>query len=185
MDELTARLQRAATEVAERAVVPDPDDLVRRGRRQRRRQVAGAVLVAMAVAGGVVAVALLRPWQPAAPTGMQPATPSTWTLAPGHRCPARATTTARLTANNLAFDPTCLAVVAGRPFTLSFDNQDRVPHNLAVFRGSNAEGASVFRGLVFRGPRVVEQRLPALRAGDYLFHCDVHPHAMQGKLVVR
>jgi plastocyanin len=184
MDELTARLQRAATEVAERAVVPAPDDLVRRGRRQRRRQVAGAVLVAMAVAGGVVAVALLRPWQPAAPTGMPPAPPSTSTLAPGHRCPARATTT-RLAANNIAFDPTCLAAPAGRPWTLTFDNQEPVLHNLAIFRGSNAEGASVFRGLVFRGPRVVEQRVPALTAGDYFFHCDVHPRAMQGKLVVR
>jgi plastocyanin len=184
MDELTARMQRAATELAERAVVPAPDDLVRRGRRQRRRQAAGAVLVAMALAGGVVAVPLLRPWQPAAPTGMQPAPPSTSTLAPGQGCPASATTT-RLTANNIAFHPTCLAAPAGRPWTLTFDNQEPVLHNLAVFRGSDAEGASVFRGLVFRGPRVVEQQVPALKAGDYFFHCDVHPRAMQGRLVVR
>jgi plastocyanin len=184
VDELTARLQRAATEVAERAVVPAPDDLVRRGRRQRRRRAAGAVLLAVALAGGVVAVPLLRPWQPAAPAGMQPATPSTSTLAPGHRCPARATS-ARLTANNIAFHPACLVAVAGRPFTLTFDNQDRVPHDLAIFRGSNAEGVTVFRGQIFRGPRVVEEQVPALTAGDYFFHCDVHPHAMQGKLVVR
>jgi plastocyanin len=184
MDELTARLQRAATELAERAVVPAPDDIVRRGRRQRRRQVAGAVVLAMALAGGVVAVPLLRPWQPAAPTGIQPATPSTSTLAPGHRCPTRATA-AQLTAKNLAFHPTCLAAVAGKPFTLTFDNRDRVPHNLAIFRGSNAEGTNVFRRPPFRGPRVVEEQVPALKAGDYFFHCDVHPQAMQGKLVVR
>jgi plastocyanin len=184
MDELTARLQRAATEVAERAVIPAPDDIVRRGRRQRRRQVAGAVLLAMALAGAAVAVPLLRPWQPAAPTGTQPATPSASTLAPGHGCPARATT-AHLTANNIAFDPACLAAVAGKPFTLTFDNQDRVPHNLAIFRGSDAEGTTVFRRPPFRGPRVVEEQVPALRAGDYFFHCDVHPQAMQGKLVVR
>jgi plastocyanin len=184
MDELTARLQRAATEVAERAVIPAPDDIVRRGRRQRRRHAAGAVLLAVALAGAVVAVPLLRPWQPAAPTGMPPATPRTSTLAPGHGCPARATT-AQLTAKNIAFDPACLAVVAGKPFTLTFDNRDRVPHNLAIFRGSNAEGTNVFRRPPFRGPRVVEEQVPALRAGDYFFHCDVHPHAMQGKLVVR
>ena len=184
MDELTVRLQRAATEVAERAVLPAPDDIVRRGRRQRRRHAAGAVLLAMALAGGVVTVPLLRPWQPAAPSGMPPATPSTSTLAPGHGCPARATT-AQLTANNIAFHPACLAAVAGKPFTLTLDNHDRVPHNLAIFQGSNAEGANVFRGQVFRGPRVVEERVPALKAGDYFFHCDVHPHAMQGKLVVR
>jgi plastocyanin len=184
MDELTARLQRAATEVAERAVVPAPDDLVRRGRRQRRRQVAGAVLLAMALAGAVVAVPLLRPWQPAAPTGTQPATPSTSTLAPGQGCPARATS-ARLTAKNIAFDPTCLAAVAGKPFTLTFDNQEPVLHNIAIFRGSDATGTNVFRRPPFAGPKVVEEEVPALKAGSYFFHCDVHPHAMQGKLVVR
>jgi plastocyanin len=184
MDELTARLQRAATELAERAVVPAPDDIVRRGRRQRRRHAAGAVLLAMALAGGVVAVPLLRPWQPAAPAGMQPATPSTSTLAPGHECPARATT-AQLTANNIAFHPACLAAVAGKPFTLTFDNKEPVVHNIAIFRGSDATGTNVFRGQIFRGPRVVEERVPALKAGDYFFHCDVHPQAMQGKLVVR
>jgi plastocyanin len=184
VDELTARLQRAATEVAERAVVPAPDDIVRRGRRQRRWHAAGAVLLAMALAGGVVAVPLLRLWQPAAPIGMQPARPSTSTLAPGHGCPARATT-AQLTAKNIAFHPACLAAVAGKPFTLTFNNQEPVVHNIAIFRGSDAEGANVFRGQVFRGPRVVEERVPALKAGDYFFHCDVHPHLMQGRLVVR
>jgi hypothetical protein len=89
MDELTARFQRAATEVAERAVVPAPDNIVRRGRRQRRRHAVGAVLLAMALAGGVVVVPLLRPWQPAAPTGMQPAAPSTSPLAPGQGCLGR------------------------------------------------------------------------------------------------
>jgi plastocyanin len=183
MDELTARLQRAATEVAERALVPAPDAILRRGRRQRRRHAAAAVLLVMALAGAVVAVPLLRPWEPAAPAGMPPATPSSSTLAPGQRCPARATT-ARLTAKQIAFHPACLAAVAGKPFTLSFDNKEPVVHNIAIFRGSNAEGANVFRGQIFRGPRVLEEQVPALRAGDYFFHCDVHPHAMQGKLVV-
>lgn|GEM_PF-1768353 len=184
MDELTTRMERAAAEVAERAVGPAPDDLLRRGRRQRRRHAAAAVLLALALAGGVVAaVPLLRPWQPAAPAGMPPATPSTATLAPGQRCPARATT-ARLTANHIAFHPVCLAAVAGKAFTLTFDNNEPVVHNIAIFRGSNAEGAVVFRGQIFRGPKVVQEQVPALRAGDYFFHCDVHPHLMQGKFVV-
>jgi plastocyanin len=93
-------------------------------------------------------------------------------------------TTARLTAKHIAFHPACLAAVAGKPFRLSFDNKEPVVHNIAIFRGSNAEGANVFRGRVFRGPKVVQEQVPALRAGDYFFHCDVHPHAMQGKLVV-
>jgi plastocyanin len=131
-----------------------------------------------------VAVPLLRPWESAAPAGMPPATPSTSTLAPGHGCPARATAV-QLTAKNIAFHPTCLAAVAGKPFTLRFDNKEPVVHNIAIFRGSNAEGTNVFRGQVFRGPRVVVEQVPALKAGDYFFHCDVHPHLMQGKLVVR
>jgi plastocyanin len=184
MDELTARLQRAATEVAERAVLPGPDDIVRRGRRQRRRHAAGAVLLAMALAGGVVAVPLLRPWQPAAPTGMQPATPSTSTLAPGHRCPARVTT-AQLTARNIAFDPACLAAVAGKPFTLTFHNQETVPHNVTIFEGADANSQIAFRGKVIRGPRAIAYRVPALRAGRYLFRCDVHPKLMRGQLIVR
>jgi hypothetical protein len=43
----------------------------------------------MALAGGVVTVPLLRPWQPAAPTGMPPAAPSTSPLAPRQGCLGR------------------------------------------------------------------------------------------------
>jgi plastocyanin len=184
MDELTARLRRAATEVAERAVLPAPDDIVRRGRRQRRRHVAGAVLLAMALAGGVVAVPLLRPWQPAAPGGMPPATPSTSTLVPGHRCPAR-TTAAQLTANNIAFAPTCLTAEAGRPFRLKFDNKEPVPHNISIYEGPDASSRQVFTRLPFPGPRVETYQIPALQPGRHLFRCDVHPNLMQGQLIVR
>jgi hypothetical protein len=184
MDELTARLQRAATELAERAVAPAPDDIARRGRRRRRRHTAGAVLLAMALAGAVVAVPLLRPWQPAAPSGMPPVRPSTSTPAPGHGCPARATT-ARLTARNIAFAPTCLAAVAGEPLTLKLDNRDAVIHNLSIFAGPDANSRLVFRRPPFRGPRAQTYRVPALRPGRHFFHCDVHPNLMQGQLIVK
>jgi plastocyanin len=184
MDELTARLQRAATELAERAVIPAPDDIVRRGRRQRRRHAAGAVLLALALAGGVVVVPLLRPWQPAAPPGMPPATPSTSMLAPGHRCQARVTT-AQLTANNIAFAPACLTAVAGRPFRLKFDNKEAVVHNVSIFEGPDASGRQVFTGRIFRGPRVVTYLVPALSRGRHFYRCDVHPNLMQGRLIVR
>jgi plastocyanin len=184
MDELTVRLQRAATEVAERAVIPAPDDIARRGRRQRRRHAAGAVLLAMALAGGVVAVPLLRPWQPAAPSGMPPATPSPSTLAPGHRCPARVTA-AQLTAKDIAFAPACLTAEAGRPFRLKFDNKEPVPHNVSIFEGSDASGRQVFTRPPFRGPRVVTYLVPALSRGRHFFRCDVHPNLMQGRLIVR
>jgi plastocyanin len=184
MDELTARLQRAATELAERAVVPAPDDIVRRGRRQRRRHAAGAVLLVMALAGAVVTVPLLRPWEPAAPTGMPPATPSPSPLAPGHRCSARVTT-AQLTAKNITFAPACLAAVAGRPFRLTFDNKEAVPHNVSIFEGPDANSRQVFTRPPFPGPRVETYQIPALSRGSHFFRCDVHPNLMQGQLIVR
>jgi len=184
MDELTVRLQRAATELAERAVVPAPDDIVRRGRGQRRRHAAGAVLLVMALAGAVVVVPLLRPWEPAAPTGMPPATPSPSPLAPGHRCSARVTT-AQLTAKNITFAPACLAAVAGRPFRLTFDNKEAVPHNVSIFEGPDASGRQVFTRPPFPGPRVETYQIPALSRGRHFFRCDVHPNLMQGQLIVR
>jgi plastocyanin len=183
MDELTVRLQRAATEVAERAVIPAPDDIARRGRRQRRRHAAGAVLLAIALAGGVMAVPL-RPWQPAAPSGMPPATPSPSMLAPRHRCPARVTA-AQLTAKDIAFAPACLTAEAGRPFRLKFDNKEPVPHNVSIFEGPDASGRRVFTRPPFRGPRVVTYLVPALSRGRHFFRCDVHPNLMQGRLIVR
>jgi plastocyanin len=185
MDELTARLQRAAAEVAERAVVPVSDDIVRRGRRQRRRHTIGAALLAIALAGGVVVAAPLRLGQPAPPPGTRPATPSPSILAPGQGSPTPATA-ARLTATAVAFDTACLTAVAGEPFTLTFHNQDvGVPHNVAIFEGSNANGPNVFRGQIVVGPATVAYHVPALRPGLYFFNCDVHPNSMHGQLIVR
>jgi hypothetical protein len=69
---------------------------------------------------------------------MQPPTPSTSTLTPDW-CPARAITV-QLTAKNIAFYLVCLAVVAGKPFRLTFDNKEFVVHNIAIFRGPQRRG---------------------------------------------
>jgi plastocyanin len=37
---------------------------------------------------------------------------------------------------------------------------------------------------VFPGPRTETYQLPALKAGDYYFHCDAHP-GMSGELKVK
>jgi len=95
------------------------------------------------------------------------------------------TSPGRIAADNTSFDKECMTAPAGEPWTLTFDNQEPVDHNVAIFQGSNAEGANVFRGRVFRGPQVVEEQVRALKAGSYFFHCDVHPQAMQGKLVAK
>jgi cytochrome c oxidase subunit II len=99
-------------------------------------------------------------------------------------CPTD-TSPGHIAAKNVAFDKDCMTAPAGRPWTLTFDNQEPVLHNIAIFQGSSAEGANVFRGQTFTGPNVVPERVPALKAGNYFFHCDVHPQAMQGKLVAK
>jgi len=94
-------------------------------------------------------------------------------------------TPGQIAAKNVAFDKDCLAAKAGQAVQLKFDNQENVPHNVAFFKGGNAQAPNVFRGQVFNGPKTVTYQVPALSKGNYFYHCDVHPTAMQGKLVVK
>lgn len=91
----------------------------------------------------------------------------------------------KVDAKDVAFDKNCLAAPSGKAFKIDFDNTENVAHNVAVFKGNDANGQNVFRGEVFTGPREVNYDLPALQPGAYFFHCDVHPQAMKGKLIVR
>jgi cytochrome c oxidase subunit 2 len=99
-------------------------------------------------------------------------------------CPAD-TSPGELTADNVAFDKDCMTAPAGKPWTLTFDNKEAVAHNVAIFQGGDANGPNVFRGQVVTGPTVVKEQVPALKAGSYFFHCDIHPQAMQGKLIAK
>jgi cytochrome c oxidase subunit II len=97
------------------------------------------------------------------------------------------TTPGQLAAKNTAFDKACLAEPANKAFTLTFDNQDAgVPHNVVFFKGPNAQAQLAFRGgLPFPGPKVETYHVPALKRGRYFYHCDAHPDAMTGTLVVK
>lgn len=89
----------------------------------------------------------------------------------------------KLTAKDVKFDLSTFSVPAGKAFTIQFTNDDAVPHNVAIFQGSSASGTNVFRGKVFAGPGVtMTYEVPALPAGSYYFHCDVHPTAMFGTI---
>ena len=99
-------------------------------------------------------------------------------------CPAD-TTPGRLAAKNTAYDKDCLSAQGGKPFTLAFDDQEAVPHNVAIFKGNNANGPNVFRGAIVTGPKAIQYHVGVLQRGTYFYHCDVHPTAMTGKLVVR
>ncbi len=74
-------------------------------------------------------------------------------------------------AKDLAFQPTEVAAPADQPFTLVLDNQEDVPHNIAI---KDSTGAVVFKGeIINKGQEV--NAIPALSAGSYPFLCEVHP----------
>jgi cytochrome c oxidase subunit 2 len=93
-----------------------------------------------------------------------------------------------IAAKDISFNKDCLAGPLNRPFQISFDNQEAVYHNVVFFRGKDADAPPILPAgetPLFPGPRTVAYRLPALKAGSYFFHCQAHPGAMQGQLVVR
>lgn len=88
-----------------------------------------------------------------------------------------------ITASGTAFDVGCLAAPAGQAFTIALDNKDSVAHNLAILESHEAEDV-LFRGDIFQGPKSTTYQVPALKAGAYAFHCEVHPGTMKGTFVV-
>ncbi len=85
-----------------------------------------------------------------------------------------------IVARGNAFTTKELTVPAGKAFSLVFENQDGVPHNVTIF----AEGADpVFVGDIFSGPATRSYAVPALAAGRYRFRCDIHLE-MTGTLIV-
>jgi plastocyanin len=86
-------------------------------------------------------------------------------------------------AQNLAFDTSEIDLPADAPSTITFDNQDAgVQHNIAIYNDSSL-GEVLFTGEIVTGPATAEYQVQALTAGEYYFHCDVHPN-MNGSVVV-
>ena len=85
-----------------------------------------------------------------------------------------------VTAKDLKFSQTEVTVPAGKPFDLVFDNQDGMPHNVAIYADSSTS-TKVSIGEIFSGPGQRTQAVPALTAGTYFFRCDVHPD-MKGSI---
>jgi len=90
-------------------------------------------------------------------------------------------------ANNLG-PVACLAFEPGQPTTLTFRNLDGgVHHNVHIVRGPRMYSfnpPTLFLGRIINGPRTVVYRIPALPAGLWTFHCDLHPDQMIGSVVV-
>ena len=91
--------------------------------------------------------------------------------------PAGGTGDVSIVAKDIAFQTTDVAVKAGAPVTIDFDNRDGAPHNIAI---SDANGQSVFKGDIVSSKQVTYS-VPALAAGTYTFICEVHPN-MKGTI---
>ena len=85
--------------------------------------------------------------------------------------------THQLVAQSNTFDRNSLAVIAGSPFAIVFENRDSAPHNVSI-RG----GPSPLTTEIFGGPDQRTYVYQSLPAGSYTFICDVHPVEMTGTL---
>jgi plastocyanin len=89
-----------------------------------------------------------------------------------------------LTAENVAFDISCLAAPADQTLTIMFNNQDDgTTHNLAIY-GEGDGSKALFTGELVVGPKTTTYSVDGLPAGTYRFQCDVHPTTMLGTLIV-
>ena len=77
-----------------------------------------------------------------------------------------------IVAQGNAFIPSTLDVTADKAFSLTLDNKDAAPHNVAIFTDSSAS-TSVSVGEIVSSSKATQQ-VPALAAGSYFFRCDVH-----------
>lgn len=89
-----------------------------------------------------------------------------------------------ITASGTKFDKDCLAAPASQAFTITYDNKDGLPHNLAILESHTATDV-LFRADIFQGPKVQTFNVAALRPGTYAFHCEVHPNFMSGTFIVK
>ena len=89
-----------------------------------------------------------------------------------------------LAASSLRFEQTSLTAPAGN-VTIVFDNRDEgIPHNLHVFKGSDASGEEVGATEIEAGAIRQTLALGELAAGTYFYRCDVHPSQMMGTLTI-
>ncbi|MFL5725046.1 MAG: cupredoxin domain-containing protein [Chloroflexota bacterium] len=84
-----------------------------------------------------------------------------------------------VTAQGNAFSPTTLDVTANKAFSLTLDNKDSAPHNVAIYTDSSAS-QSISVGDIVTNTKSTQQ-VPALKPGSYFFRCDVH-HEMTGTI---
>jgi plastocyanin len=131
----------------------------------------------LALSAGVLAIAALL----AACSGTASGTPPP----SGAACAvADATNTIELSAKDLKFSAPCMEAVAGTPITITFTNNESVPHDVAVYT-DNTKSQELVRGDIITGPNATTTvTVPAQEPGQLFFECTIHA-AMNGALVVK
>jgi len=89
----------------------------------------------------------------------------------------------KVVAHNTAFDTKEIDLPADAPSKLTVENKDPFAHNLSIYKDESASGQPLFSFEPFPGPATKTFDVPAIAAGEYYFHCDIHP-TMNGKVVV-
>ena len=84
-------------------------------------------------------------------------------------------------AQNNAFSPATVTIKSGKAVSLTLENKDAAPHNVAIYKDSSAS-EKVSIGEIISSSSAT-QEVPALEKGQYFFRCDVH-HDMTGTIVV-
>ena len=87
-----------------------------------------------------------------------------------------------MTAENIEFSVETITAPAGEAFTVTFTNNEAVPHNFSVYTEEGGEEIAV--GEVIGEGETDEIEIDALEPGEYFFVCDVHATEMTGTLVV-
>lgn len=88
-----------------------------------------------------------------------------------------------LVAANVAFDTDQIDIPADQATVVTLDNQDSVPHNFSIYEDDSAE-ADLFIGPEVGAGSSADNEVPALKAGEYFFRCDLHPSSMVGTVTV-
>lgn len=112
-------------------------------------------------------------------------TPSVIPSAAG-TCSPTGSTKLSIVAVGTAFDLSCLAVAAGKPFTVTLVNEDPFAHDLSIYPSATELTNPLFSSLTDpnAGSSSTTYKIPALEPGTYFFQCDFHPTSMTGTFIV-
>ena len=107
------------------------------------------------------------------------------TTPPTTECTKASNGVVDIVAEGIAYDTNCMEAPASAPFTIAFDNKDSgIQHNVSVYPSATDLTHPIEQGQIITGPATADYKVPALKSGDYYFHCDVHPTQMNGTLRV-